>query len=1100
MEAFPVLSPRAGVSRPLSCVGHVSADVQRRAISRCFSAALVLITLLLVGVGQRASGQNAAAVTNAVRPLITHPLDESQLTTLKGNVHPLARPVYDVGTAPATLPMERMLLVLKRSADQETELRRLLDSQQDKKSPNYHRWVTPEQFGKQFGPSDDDIQKITTWLQSHGFQVGTTKGRTMLEFSGSASQVKDAFHTTIHKYVVKGEQHWANASDPMIPTALTPAVAGVMTLHNFLSKPQSRIVESNVPAVVVPGSKPDVTFTSNGQVIHALAPQDYAVIYNIGPVYSMPPSGLGVTIGVIARNDLFNGSEDVSTFHDTIGFANNSFGGGNPTVIVNGPDPGNVGGGEEGEATLDATWSSALAPNATIDFVVSGSTNTTDGIDLSELYIVENNLTDIMTESFGTCEYYATDARLAGITALAEQAAAQGISYFVSTGDNGAEGCDAPSNPPARNPVSVNALASTAFNVAVGGTMFNDTSNSSKYWASTAPISETALSYIPENVWNESSSTNGLWAGSGGASAGNLGDVQISPAGTTGGVAKPAWQFGAGLNIPQDDVRDLPDVSLTAAGHDAYLLCLEGSCVPDSQNRIRVFLVSGTSASAPSFAGIMALIDQSQGGRQGQPNYELYSLAAAQAAQGIYPSQCNGSSTSAAPAGACIFNDVTVGNNVVPGEIGTSYQAGAGYDLATGLGSVNVANLVSNWSTANFNATTTTLSISPLNLTHGQSVTVSANVTAASGTPTGDVVLYTSNGLAPSTLDLYHLSGAGTASGSTTSLPGSRSGTYNVWAHYSGDGTYSPSDSGPVVVKVNPEPSTTSLSLQASDLSGHPISSPYPFGSLVFVRADVAGNSGHGIPTGTVAFTDTFGPIPTANPQVSPPVAVVSNPPLNSQGNTSIGDGIISFDAGNHSISASYNGDASFNASSSSAPVTFTVAPGFAGISGPTSVSIASPGQSGTSKVGFITSTGFNTAIALTCAGLPAEAQCSSTSVTGAGPVTPVTATITITTTAPHTASLGSSERRYYLAVLVGGLPLAGILLIAAPRRRGWSVLLAVIMLIALASVPGCGGGGGGGGSSSHQDPGTPAGTYPITVTATAGSLSESGQFTLVVQ
>ena len=200
-----------------------------------------------------------------------------------------------------------------------------------------------------------------------------------------------------------------------------------------------------------------------------------------------------------------------------------------------------------------------IAPNADINFVVSGSTNTTDGIDLSELYIVENNLADIMTESFSTCEYFATDARLEGISALAEQAAAQGITYFVSAGDSGAEGCDDPSNPPAQYPISVNAFASTAFTVAVGGTIFNENGDPSKYWTSNAPFSETAISYIPENVWNESSPTNGLWAGSGGASAGNVGDNQISPPGTTSGVPKPSWQSGSGLNIPTDGVRDVPD-------------------------------------------------------------------------------------------------------------------------------------------------------------------------------------------------------------------------------------------------------------------------------------------------------------------------------------------------------------------------------------------------------------------------------------------------------------------------------------------------------------------------------------------------------------
>jgi len=1062
---------------------------------------LALSAVLAVAVGgdlfsQRAVAQESA--TPMVAPLIAQPMDESQLTTLKGNTHPLARPEFDLGTAQATLPMERMLLVLKRSPEQEAGLRKLLDDQQDKASPSYHKWLTPEDFGKRFGPTDTDMQTITAWLQSHGFQVGTTRGRTVLEFSGTAGQVQEAFHTTIHKYLVNGEQHWANATDPQIPTALVPAVAGVMTLHNFISKPASHLATSRAPAKLAPGKKPDVTFTQNSQETNALAPQDYAVIYNISPVYNTI-TGLGVTIGVIGRNDLSSGGQDVMDFHNTIGYGNNTVGGANLNIFWSGPYPGNLGGGEEAEATLDTTWSGAIAPGATIDFVISGSTNTTDGIDLSEFYIVENNLADIMTESFSSCEYFATDARILGVNQLAEQAAAQGITYFVSTGDSGAEGCDDPNNPPATGPISVNVLASTPFNVAVGGTMFNEGGNLSKYWTNSPPISETAISYIPEDVWNESSLTNGLWSSSGGASAGNFGDNQITPPGTTKGVPKPSWQSGLS-SIPNDLVRDLPDVSLTAAAHDSYLLCLEGSCVPNGQGEILVYFISGTSASAPSFAGIMALVDQSAGGRQGQANYVLYPLAASQA---IYPSGCNGSAGT--PASTCIFNDVTVGNNVVPGEVGNFYQAGAGYDLTTGLGSVNVSNLVTNWSTVQFNPTTTALALnggtSLVTNTHGQSIAVDATVTPNSGAtmPTGEVTLlfgYINAG--GSTLDLFPLNG-GKALGSTNSVPEGPAGYFYVWAHYSGDGTYAPSDSSRIGVNVNPEPSTTTLSLRVNSLNGNPLTNPYPFGSLVFVRADVAGKSGFGVPTGTVTFTDSFGPLPTVNPQVNPPVPVLSNPPLNSQGNNSIGDGVISFDAGNHSVSASYGGDPSFNGSTSTTPVTFTVQPGFAAVSGLAPAVISAPGGTGTTSVGIVASTGFPTAITFTCSNLPSETTCSSASATGQGPTTVVNTTILITTTAPHTTAVRSGERRIYYAALLGGVPLAGLFLIAIPRRRRCGVLMGLMMLVLLVTVPSCGGGGGGGGGG-QQDPGTPAGTFTVTVTATAGTLSQSGNLTLVVK
>jgi hypothetical protein len=1055
--------------------------------------------------------QETSAAQPASRPLITQPIDEAQLSVLKGNTHPLARREFDVGTAPATLPMQRMLLVLKHSADQESSLRKLLDDQQDKASAHFHQWLTPTQFGQQFGPTDNDIQVITAWLQSHGFQVGSTKGRAVLEFSGSASQVREAFHTTIHKYVVKGEQHWANDRDPQIPAALTPAVAGVLTLHNFLKKPTIHVVKEPAAAKIVPGKKPLVTFPAqNGQPItNALAPQDYAVIYNINPVYNNAPVGItgtGIVIGVIGRSNLFNGGEDVSDFR------NNAFsisgGSGSFNIVLNGPDPGDlgVGGGEEAEATLDSTWSGAIAYGAAVNLVVSATTNSTDGVDLSEVYIVENNFADVMTESFSSCELQATDAQLAFSNGLAEQAAAQGITYFVSAGDDGAEGCDDPSTAPAINPISVNLLASTPFTVAVGGTMFNENGLESKYWGSEPPVQESAISYIPEVVWNESSLSNGLWSGSGGASAGN-----IQAGGKTPGVLKPSWQ-AAVPGIPNDNVRDLPDVSLTAAGHDPYLLCLDGSCVPDSQGQISVYLISGTSASAPSFAGIMALVDQNRG-RQGQADYTLYRLAAAESA---YPTQCNGSNTTTPPATTCIFNDVTVGNNVVPGEVGTQYQATPGYDLTTGLGSVNVANLVTAWGASKFSPTTTTLKlnsgITPIMVAHGASVNVSISVAPNSGTvmPTGDASLIATAGGASgggSGLQRYTLVN-GSITSTTDQLPGGTS--YLVHAHYAGDGAFAPSDSTPpITVTVTAESSTTTVSAFNLGVQGSPQilgNTTLPFGTNVLVRADVAGASGHGVATGMVTFSDlcngTACNLPGAlfNPVANP----VS---LNSQGNTSIGAGVINFDAGSHSISASYAGDPSFSLSNSTQPVTFTIQPGFAGISGPTNVSVTSPGISGTTAVGIIASTGFTTAVSFTCTGLPAEAACSPTSATGSGPNTIVNTNITVTTTAPHTTMLQPSQRPYYFATIFfstifipaifGGLPLAGVFFLASPRRRRRSVLLGMMLLGLLVTVPACGGGGG---SHHTQDPGTPAGTYTVTVTATAGSISQQGSFTLIVQ
>ena len=1070
------------------------------------SKRLLAITLILLVinatalVAQKASTAKSQAVTPL--PLITQAIDDTQLTVLKGNTHPLARREFDQGAAPAALPMQRMLLVLKRSPTQEAALRKLLDDQQDKRSPNYHKWLTPAEFGKIFGPTDSDMQIITTWLESHGFEVGTSKGRTVLEFSGSASQVQAAFHTAIHKYVVNGEPHWANSTDPSIPTALTPAVTGVLTLHNFVKRPHIRVSKLTVSAKVRPGRSPTLTFSDGS---HGMAPLDFAKIYNSPAFTTGATAGAGVTIGVIGRSNLYSvdsPAEDITDFRSSEVF---NLPGGSFNVILNGPDPGDLGGTEEFEATLDSSWSGAVAPAANIDFVVSATTNTTDGVDLSEVYIIENNLADVMTESFGSCEAEDT-GEAPGVEALAEQAAAQGITYFVSTGDTGAEGCDNNSETVATGPVSVSLTASTPFNVAVGGTVFNDSADPTEYWSSTNTNQESAISYIPEDVWNDSCSAS---------NCGSNANIAAGGGGSSIFFTKPSWQAGV-TGILADGTRDLPDVSLSAAPHDGYVLCVEASCVPDAEGEFSLYLVGGTSASTPSFAGIMALVEAnplltnpSQNPRQGLANYVLYRLAAAETA---YPAQCNGS---AAPTSTCIFNDVTVGNNAVPGEVNyglasAQYQAGAGYDMTTGLGSVNITNLVNQWSSVTFNATTTTLVLSPTTITHGTAVNVNITVapSGGAGTPTGDVSLVAATGASVSTqtgVGFFTLTGGTVAGASTTVLPGSTllAGSpvpYNVTAHYAGDGTYAPSDSAPMSVTVTAEPSSTTLSEFTQQSNGNIIpignGTSLPFGSLVFVRADVVGNSGAGVPTGQVTFADNGSsklPGPIFNP-VPNPVA------LNSEGNTSIGAGIFNFDGGNHSISASYSGDPSFNPSSSTAPVTFTIQPGFVEVSGPTNVSITSPGASGTSTVGILASTGLTAQISFSCSGLPAEAACTSTPVTGSGPNTIVNATITVTTTAPHLTQLQPNQHPYYLAIIFGGgLPLAGVFLLAAPRRRRGSTLLGLIMLALLVTLPACGGGGGSK-TTQQQDPGTPAGTYAVTVTATAGSISEQTTFTLTIQ
>jgi subtilase family serine protease len=359
--------------------------------SRYTQSALVLTLLLFSDLGGAAQAPN-------VRARVTQAVDEQNLVTLRGSTHSLARPQYDRGAAPDDQPLERMLLVLQRGAEQEAALRKLLDEQQIKSSPNYHQWLTPQQFGQQFGPADADIQAVTDWLTSQGFQVDqAAAGRTVIEFSGTAGLVRQALHTEIHKFTVNGEQHWANVSDPQIPAALAPVVAGIASLNNFPRKPLSHRLGTFARSKATGEVRPLFTFPANGGGNYAaVGPTDFATIYNVSPLYQAGIDGIGQTIAIVAQTNI--NPQDVADFRNMFGLPANA-----PQIILNGPDPGVVA-SDEGEADVDVEWAGAVAKNATIKLVVSESTGSTAGIDLSALYIVDNNLAPVLSESYGACE------------------------------------------------------------------------------------------------------------------------------------------------------------------------------------------------------------------------------------------------------------------------------------------------------------------------------------------------------------------------------------------------------------------------------------------------------------------------------------------------------------------------------------------------------------------------------------------------------------------------------------------------------------------------------------------------------------------------
>jgi subtilase family serine protease len=656
--------------------------------------------------------------------------------------------------------------------------------QQDKSSPNYHKWLTPDEFGSEFGPSDQDIQTVTSWIESHGLRVDNiSKGRTLIEFSGNAAQVQEVFHTSIHAFVVNGVYHWANVSDPEIPTALAPVVAGVSSLHNFFPRRMSRALNAQARSRVGL-AMPQYTFNdSQGNPNFALGPTDFATIYNMLPLWNAGIDGTGETVAVVTDSNI--NVQDIRDFRSIFGLPAKD-----PTITLNGPDPGIDVNGDEIEAVLDVEWSGAVAKNAEINLVVSGSTNTSFGGDLSAAFIINQNPPPpILSESFGACELEIGTAQNAVYNSMWQQAAAEGITVVVSTGDNGSAGCDVTQikglpTGPAIFGLEVNGIAATPFNVAVGGTDFDDFNDANTFWNTTnaSGSQASAKSYIPETTWNDtctnvviyatvfsfsnpttacSSSTlqgNNQFsidftlpvAASGGKSNCTTSDG-TNQSSCTGGYPKPSWQVGV---TPAGDLtRDLPDVSLFAGdgliSGSFYVICERDQQGPTSTTSAACNLstgaflgVGGTSVSAQAFAGIMALVDQKAENKQGNANTVLYPLFSAQSG-----SSCN---TNGPPATTCVFNDVTSGTIAMPCvaaspncnsgsfSVGvlSGFDAATGYDLATGLGSVNAANLVnaSAWQNTTGGADFT-LSLSPSTVTvpRGGTGTVTLTVTANGG-------------------------------------------------------------------------------------------------------------------------------------------------------------------------------------------------------------------------------------------------------------------------------------------------------------------------------------------------------------------------------
>ena len=737
------------------------------------------LVMAIPGTAENAAGVWPVAGLSGVPSRIVEQVDDARLVTLVGNVHPRLRAGTDLGRVDPGRLLERVVMVLKRSPEQELALASFNERQHDPASPDFHHWLRAGEFGRLYGPSDADIAAISGWLQLNGMQIiEVGAGRVYIQFTGTVADVEKALHVEMHRYLIDGTIHLANDRDPRIPVALSSVVSGVASLHDFFPARLSRqgsYVQRALNSRNVPVVRPDFGYTdgSTGYQREDLTPYDVAAIYNILPLWNAaaPINGSGVKVAVVGLSDVQQ--TDFNTYRSSFGLPASTL-----TTLHGGADPGLT--ASQLEDTADVELAGATAPGAQIVLVSDASTATTNGLVIAMLYVVNNAVAPILAVGSGECELRNGTAGNSLFNQTFQQAATAGISVFAAAGDSGSAGCTPSTGvaPPDGDKygLAVSGLASSPYVTAVGGTdlqwpFTEATTPASTYWnASNDAHGASAKGYMPEMAWNAtcsnpmllliySSFTNtealcntaigaipalvDIAAGGGGVS--NCTSNSTTPTSTTwdptscsGGYTKPTWQAGV-AGIPADGKRDLPDVSLFASAGfgqldntgipgSALLICAasaspQKSCDYSNPAHIIYQEAGGTSAAAAMMAGIMAMVVQKAGTRQGLANPVLYGLAAKQ-----NYAVCNSNEVQAG--NACIFYDTTTGTNAmdcVTGardcSTGTSgdtvgilsgYATAAGYDLATGLGSINVANLVNAWPTPaapTFNASKNQLSI-----------------------------------------------------------------------------------------------------------------------------------------------------------------------------------------------------------------------------------------------------------------------------------------------------------------------------------------------------------------------------------------------------
>lgn len=765
---------------------------------RSFHSLLVLAVLSL---GAAATTSSYAVTRNRIASVV-----ETNRIVVPNTVSGRVKHAIDMGAAPAAQQLTGVTLRFSMTTAQQAALAQLLSNLQNPNSPQYHQWLTPEQFGAQFGLSSSDLAQISAWLANQGLTVTeVARSSTFIRVAGTVAQVQKAFGTNIHTLQLNGEQHFANVTDPVLPTAVANVVTTITGLDDFKARPRLRR-----PVVT-----PDFTSSQTGN--HYIAPGDFDTIYGVNTLLSSNITGAGVGVGagggysIAVMGQVKVQLADITAFRTAAGLSpvtnlpTQVLACTSTTTALGCSDPGypiaaclgtspptncNPTSSDLAESDLDLEWAGAIAPAANIAFVYSNNI-----FNYSLTYAIDQNVAPIVTISYGNCEADFGPASMAAYNQLFEQANTQGQTVVNAEGDSGATSCDGDyADYPAVLGLNVGYPGSSPYVTAIGGTMFNDgtTTYGTNYWNtnSSADVISSAKSYIPESAWNESSAS-GLSAGAGGAS--NF-------------FSKPSWQTG--LGVPADSARDVPDISFnSAAGHDPYLYCSNGSCTGGTfrTNGVNLTVAGGTSFAAPAFASALALIEQKVGSRLGNINPSLYGLAALQ----------NGNSTYS------LFNDVTSGNNSSACVAGTpdcpnggtiGYTAVAGYDLATGLGSLNISNIANAWVTAqptglgiNASKASSYVYVSSAAAACGVSGTMSLTVTVADGTSgayASGITTSSTGGVAPTGSVQFTVDGKaiGTpqplaANGTLTYLldVSTLSGLHTIGASYLGDGNYAPS-------------------------------------------------------------------------------------------------------------------------------------------------------------------------------------------------------------------------------------------------------------------------------------------------------------------